>query len=140
MSSTCTHRFFSATEQNCTGVITATVPDLGVTAIEEFQEQLLGLADERGWSRVDVDLRNVAFLGAAALGAFVVLNKLLQARGGKLTIRGVNGQILEVFEAAHLEKLFDIQPRNERYPLQRRRTCFWPMARPRAQIGGSTSP
>jgi anti-anti-sigma factor len=126
MSSTCIHRFFSATEQNNIGLVTVTTPDLGVPAIEEFQEQLLGLADERGWSRVEVDLRNVAFLGASALGAFVVLNKLLRARGGVLTIRGVKGPLVEVFKVAHLEKVFDVRPRKEPHQAPLSRACLWP--------------
>ena len=140
MSSTRTHRFFSATEQDSTGFVAATAPDLGVTVIEDFAEQLLSLAEERVWSSVALDLQKVDFLGAAALGAFVALNQVLRARGGGLAIRGVNGQLFEVFKVAHLEKLFDIQPRNEPYPLQRSRTCFWPTARPRARIGASKSP
>jgi anti-anti-sigma factor len=130
MSSTCIHRFFSATEQNSTGVVTSTVPDLGVPAIEEFQEQLLGLAHERGWSRVEVDLRNVTFLGAAALGAFVALNKVLRARGGELTIRGVKGPLFDVFEVAHLEKLFDIHPWKEPHEAPPPRACLWPRGWP----------
>ena len=130
MSSTCTHRFFSATEQNSTGVVTATAPDLGVTVIEGFQEQLLGLAEERGWSSVALDLQKVDFLGAAALGAFVALNKVLRARGGRLTIRGVNGQLFEVFEVAHLERLFDIRRRNEPYQAPFSRACLWPRGWP----------
>ena len=126
MSSTRTHRFFSAAEQDSTGFVTATAPDLGFSAIEEFGEQLLSLTDERFWSRVELDLRNVAFLGAAALGAFVVLNKLLQARGGKLTIRGVKGPLFDVFEVAHLEKLFDIHPWKEPHQAPLSRACLWP--------------
>jgi anti-anti-sigma factor len=126
MSPTCTHRFFSATEQDNTGIVTNTAPDLGVAAIEEFQDTLLGLADERGWSRVEVDLHNVAFLGAAALGAFVALNKVLRAKGGGLTIRGVSGPLFEVFKVAHLERLFDIHPRKELYQAPLSRVRCWP--------------
>jgi anti-anti-sigma factor len=126
MSSTRTHRFFSAAEQNGTGFVTATARDLGVPAIEEFGEELLDLADERAWSSVEVDLRHVAFLGAAALGVFVALNEKLRARAGRLAVRGVSGPLFDVFKLTHLHKLFDIQPRNEPYSLPQSRTCFWP--------------
>jgi anti-anti-sigma factor len=140
MTSTRTHRFFAAAEQNGTGFVTATSRDLSMPVIEYFGEQLLSLAHERGWSRVELDLCNVAFLGAAALGFFVALNEKLRARGGRLAVWGVNAQLFDVFKVTHLHKLFDIQPRNEPYPLPQGRTCFWPMARPRARNGAKTSP
>jgi anti-anti-sigma factor len=130
MSSKCTHRFFSATEQDSTGVVAATAPDLGVTVIDDFSEQLLSLAEERGWSSVALDLQKVDFLGAAALGAFVALNKVLRARGGGLTIRGVSGPLFDVFQVAHLERLFDLRRRNEPYRAPPGRACLWPRLRP----------
>jgi anti-anti-sigma factor len=126
MPSTRTLRYFSAAERDGTGVVTATARNLGVPDIEVFGEQLVGLADERGWSRVEVDLRNVAHLGAGALGLFVALSKRLRARGGGLTIGGVNGPLFDVFKVTHLEQLFDILPRKEPQQVSPSKVCCWP--------------
>jgi hypothetical protein len=42
----------------------------------------------------------------------------------------VNGQLFEVFEVAHLERLFDISPRKEPHQEPPRRACLWPRGWP----------
>jgi anti-anti-sigma factor len=110
-------QFFTASEVHGAGVVTPFVRTLTVPMVHAFGMQLLGLADERGWLKLELDLRNVTFLGAAALGLFVAVNKKLRSKGGRLTIRGVHPALFEVFKAPHLHRVFDIQQQTDPRPI-----------------------
>jgi anti-anti-sigma factor len=92
-------------------------PRLGALAVEAIREPLLDLADRCNATELVFDLRCVGFLDAAALGLFVVLNKKLRARGGRLAIRGVHPWLMELFEVTHLDKVLDLRQRPESSPL-----------------------
>jgi anti-anti-sigma factor len=106
--------FFTMSE---VGVVTPVVRSLTVPMVHALGQQLLDLAQERGCVNLDLDLRNVIFLGAAALGLFVAVNKRLRTRGGRLGIRGVHPGLLDVFRAAHLDRVFEIHVQAHPRPL-----------------------
>lgn len=97
-------------------------PSLDTLAIEAIREQLLDFADRCNATELEFDMRCVRFLDAAALGLFVVLNKKLQSKGGRLAIRGVHPWLMELFEVTHLQKVLNIRQHSPSSPLPRA-TC-----------------
>jgi len=71
--------------------------------------QLSRVVDESTEPKVRLDLGNVSFLTAAAMGELVALHSELEGRGGELVLYNVRLPIYEVFKAVHLNELFDIQ-------------------------------
>jgi len=53
-----------------------------------------------------VDLLGVGFAGSAALGLFVILQKLVRQRGGQIIFCNVDPTVLEVFRISKLAFLF----------------------------------
>src|SRR5947209_2292391 len=80
--------------------------------IQVIGEQLFSLVDESERRKLLLNFGNVEYLSSAALGKFITLNKKLQAVGGRLILCNIDPQIYEVFEITKLNKLFNIQKRN----------------------------
>ena len=76
--------------------------------IQHIGEQLFGLVEQDGLSRLLLNFGNVEYLSSAALGKLITLNKKLQAVGGRLILCNIDPQIHEVFEITKLNKLFTI--------------------------------
>jgi anti-anti-sigma factor len=65
--------------------------------------------EESGTSVVHLDLSATRFPTAVGLGALVVLNTELRARGGRLLLVNVPSAIHEVLTATHLVEVLDIR-------------------------------
>jgi anti-anti-sigma factor len=76
-------------------------------------EQSLGPAwrclEEVGTCVVHLDLSAIKFPTAEGLGALVVLNRELRARGGELLLVNVPSAIHEVFTVTHLVEVLDVR-------------------------------
>ena len=59
---------------------------------------------------IHLDLGDVRLPTAEGLGALVVLNKELRARGGALVLLNVTAAVFEVFLLTHLVELLTISP------------------------------
>ncbi|MGL4555316.1 MAG: STAS domain-containing protein [Gemmataceae bacterium] len=79
-------------------------------AISAIGEQLFSLVDEDGLKNILLNFSNVEYLSSAALGKLITLNKKLQEVGGKLTLYGVDAQILRL---TGLDKFFGLGGRPE---------------------------
>jgi len=83
----------------------------GEINIEEstfIREELLQLIDD-GYQKINVDLRNVTFIDSSGLGVLVAIHNRLQVKGGHLVIRGLAGNVKELFELTRLTKLFHVE-------------------------------
>jgi anti-anti-sigma factor len=75
-------------------------------ALEELLAPLVGAPGAR---RLTLDCDDVKFLGAAALGTFVRLQRQARARGGRVRLRNVHDPLYEVFEVTHLVGLLNVR-------------------------------
>jgi anti-anti-sigma factor len=65
--------------------------------------------EEPGTSVVQLDLSGITFPTAEGLGALVVLNRELRARGGGLLLVNVPTAIHEVLTVTHLVEVLDLR-------------------------------
>jgi anti-sigma B factor antagonist len=77
--------------------------------IQVIGEQLFGLVDDSGRTKLLLNFSNVEYMSSAALGKLITLNKKIQAAGGKLVLCSIDPQIREVFEITRLDKVFVIR-------------------------------
>lgn len=66
------------------------------------------LIEREGVEKLLLDLRGVAFLDAAGVGALVRAHKLLIARGERLRLTGLRPNIARVLHVTGVNRLFDI--------------------------------
>ena len=72
-------------------------------------DYLQRLAGKLPGGRLEVDLGNVRDLCSSCLGKLIALDRRLRAGGGHLSLIGVGGEVLEVFEVTHLTGVLDIR-------------------------------
>jgi anti-sigma B factor antagonist len=77
--------------------------------IQNIGEQLFGLVEQDGLSRLLLNFGNVEYLSSAALGKLITLNKKVKDASGKLILCNISPQIFEVFEITRLDKFFKIE-------------------------------
>jgi anti-sigma B factor antagonist len=77
--------------------------------IQVIGEQLFGLVDDSGRTKLLLNFSNVEYMSSAALGKLITLNKKVQAAGGKLVLCNIIPQIREVFEITRLDKVLVIR-------------------------------
>jgi anti-sigma B factor antagonist len=81
--------------------------------IQKIGEDLFSLVEELGRRKILLNFGNVEYLSSAALGKFITLNKKVQAAHGKLILCNIDPNIYEVFEITKLNKLFNIQKKEQ---------------------------
>jgi anti-sigma B factor antagonist len=79
--------------------------EIDVYAAPQLRERMVHLADN-GTVHIIADLRGVAFLDSAGLGALVASRKVLRACGGSLTLVADTARILQAFRIAGLSEAF----------------------------------
>jgi anti-anti-sigma factor len=82
---------------------------LGEWDAESALPPLLELARACGGRDLHLDMSGVRYLGSAALGAFVALNRQVKAGGGRLRLLNVPGPVYEVFALTKLNTLIDVR-------------------------------
>lgn len=82
--------------------------------IQIVGNQLFGLVDEDGRTRIVLDFSNVEYLSSAALGKLITMEKKVKAAGGKLRLCNIRPEIYEVFAITRLNKLFSICENQEK--------------------------
>jgi len=63
----------------------------------------------RGVVNVRLNLKNVPITNSSGVGHILFFFKSLQQRNGKLEIRGVSKNLMEMFKLLNIQKLFPIQ-------------------------------
>ncbi len=57
-----------------------------------------------------IELSELSYIGSAGLGAFVRLKHVVEARGGRIVLAGLNPLVFDLFETAGFTKLFAVFP------------------------------
>ncbi len=70
----------------------------------QFQELL-----EKEFQEAVFDLSFVPFITSSGIGKFLILYKNLIARGRKMRIKGINDNLLDLFQSIKLDQLFPIE-------------------------------
>lgn len=76
--------------------------------------ELFALVDEDGRRKIILDFSNVEYLGNAALGKLIMLDKKVKTARYKLRLCSIRPDIYEVFAITKLNKLFDIRENREK--------------------------
>ena len=76
--------------------------------IKEIREDLFSLFEQHGRKKMLLNFSNVVYLSTAMFSGFLLLNKAMNAAGGKLVMCNINDDIYEVFEITKHNKLFTI--------------------------------
>jgi anti-sigma B factor antagonist len=82
--------------------------------IQVIGNQLFGLVDEEGRTKIVLDFSNVEYLSSAALGKLITMEKKVKAAKGKLRLCCIRPEIYEVFAITKLNRLFKICEDQER--------------------------
>jgi anti-sigma B factor antagonist len=77
--------------------------------IEDLAQELYGLIESDGRTKLILNLSSVEFISSAGLGKLVVLQKKMNARGGTLRFCCIRPEVYEVFAVTQLVRLFDIR-------------------------------
>ena len=78
----------------------------------EDAEKLRGELQEylaQGYSRFLIDMEQVDYLDSAGIATLIALHKGAGRQGGRVTLRGVNGLVKELFEITLLTEVFEMQ-------------------------------
>ena len=57
---------------------------------------------------LNVDLRRVTYIDVSGLATLVEASRIARQQGTRLVLTGMQGQIRYLFDASHLDQLFDI--------------------------------
>ena len=76
--------------------------------IEETGQELYRLAEEGRHRRLVLDFSDVDYLSSALIGKLISLNGKVRARDGSVKLCSIRPEILEVFRACKLDRIFSI--------------------------------
>ncbi|WP_261303020.1 STAS domain-containing protein [Paenibacillus andongensis] len=74
-----------------------------------IREKLFPYLD-RGCKQFVFNLRDVDYIDSSGLGVLVALQKRAHSNGGEVVIKGLQGDVKELFELTRLTNVFEIQP------------------------------
>ena len=79
------------------------------TDLERISQGLYRLVDEDHHKELLLDFAKVRYLSSQAIGILLTLHKKTKAAGGKLVLRGVGPQLMELLKLTKLNRVFTIQ-------------------------------
>ena len=77
--------------------------------IQELGSEMFSLVETEKKEKLLLNFSTVDFLGSAALGKLITLDKKVKAQGGVLKLSNIKPEIYEVFAITRLNRLFDIK-------------------------------
>lgn len=83
------------TKENGKITLTAT-GKISTTTSQQFQEALIPAFDEA--KEVILDFSQLAYIASAGLRVLFTGHEIAEAKGTKMTLRGVSAEIMEIFE------------------------------------------
>ena len=75
---------------------------------EDALDTVLTIVESEHPQRVVLDLENLEFMSALALGGLMILRHTTTHRGGWVRVAGLQGKMLGRFHEHHLEAYFDL--------------------------------
>lgn len=68
----------------------------------------LGSYLEKGYNNFLLDMKELTYIDSAGLGVILGIHKKAFNKGGKITLKGLEGPVKEIFELTRLTKVFEI--------------------------------
>ncbi|MDZ5474090.1 STAS domain-containing protein [Bacillus sp. 31A1R] len=84
------------------------VGDLYVEEATEIRERLLKQIDQ-GVQSMTVDVSELNYIDSSGLGVLIAIHKRCTSKGGFVKIKGIKGNIKELFELTRLDRVFEIE-------------------------------
>jgi len=81
--------------------------NIDIPGAEELKKTLNGLVEEN-INTVTIDFSGVTFIGSSGIGKLLLFYKNLTAKGGSLSLLNLSDEIIALFKAIKLDKLFNI--------------------------------
>ena len=91
------------------GTIVTVAGDVSVTEAEEFERQLMALADPQTPQFV-LDLSGLTFAASLAIGALLRFRNEVTGSGGRVALAAVQPMVHDSFRRAQLHRVFTIYP------------------------------
>ena len=79
------------------------------TDLERISQGLYRLVDEDHHKELALDFAAVRYLSSQAIGILLTLHRKTVKSGGKLVLRGVGPQLMELLKITKLNRMFTIQ-------------------------------
>jgi anti-sigma B factor antagonist len=76
--------------------------------------ELMELVEARNRKRMLIDFTGVKYLSSSLLGKLIALHKRLTVVEGELKLCAIDPSIYEIFQMMRLDRVFDIQPDEQR--------------------------
>lgn len=90
-------------------VTVSLVGDIYVEDASVLREELLERI-QSGAKYFEFDMTKVGYIDSSGLGVLVAVQKQTVKMGGRVTLRGLNGLVSELFQLTRLNKVFEIVP------------------------------
>ncbi len=76
--------------------------------VQEIGDQLYSLIEDKGYTRLVLNFREVQYMASIMLGKLIGLKRKANKTGGSLRVCGLNPNLKEIFRIAALDRVFDI--------------------------------
>lgn len=76
--------------------------------LQKLKDAIQELKDKKETKNVIVDLKDVGYIDAYAIGILTAFSKELRDKGGELKLAQMNDKIKLVFDLSHLSKVYEI--------------------------------
>ena len=83
--------------------------DIVASKLDQFRDEVQAVIDD-GAVEMVIDLGEVTMIDSRGLAVFAVCQKALADRGGKLTVRQANPDLVRLFAMTRLDQHFEVQP------------------------------
>ena len=77
---------------------------------DELKARLVDIIDDQGNRQLVVDLSQTTFVDSAGISVLLDALRRMEGNGGELVLSGPTADVLRVFEAAQLDRVFVITP------------------------------
>lgn len=91
-------------------VVVDVIGPLDVNTAGQLRHRLTDLIDGQGNRQLVLDLRGMTLVDSAGLSVLIHAHKRIQMNAGDLVLSGASPEVLAVFEAAGLDKVFTLTP------------------------------
>jgi len=92
-------------DNGVTGKLAGSLDTLSASVFEEHRTALEAVADKT----IVLDCGELTYISSSGLRQFLILRKAVEAKGGSLTLRNLNEDIMNVFAMTGFNRLFKIE-------------------------------
>jgi anti-anti-sigma factor len=81
--------------------------NIDIPGAEDLKKTLAGFTDDT-LNAVKIDFEGVTFIGSSGIGKLLLFYKNFTAKGGSLSLVNLSDEIIALFKAIKLDKLFNL--------------------------------